>query len=358
MIASNNSADMPFSVFLIGPGFIGGELLDHLLEEGYVITALVRRHCAVAEFTKLGVKAIIGTLDEGRLIRGLVAASDIVFHTATSNHLPSVQSVLDGIRTRADQGLMTYYIHTSNASLLADEAAGRYMDNIIYDDERPSQIDTLRKDAPHRQIDLEIVRARQALAQFAKIAVLIPPVIYGISSREKRLSVQLPTLIRYSLKHGYAGQVGSGRSVWGYIHVKDLARGYMTLLHWMERSSTDDVLENPYFFCENGEELSWGDCAAEIGRLLTIEGRIESPEPRTVPPDNYDDLFGEFTVAIAGSNARNRASRLRKLGWRPLEKNTFMSLVEDEIPLILQETGEFHGYGSSRPHHCIEKDIG
>ncbi|OQD88766.1 hypothetical protein PENANT_c003G04486 [Penicillium antarcticum] len=336
---------MPFSVFLIGPGFIGGELLDHLLEEGYAVTALVRRHYAVAEFTRLGVKAVIGTLDEGRLIRGQVAASDIVFHAATSDHLLSVQSVLEGIRTRAEQELMTYYIHTSGASLLADDAAGRYLDNIVFDDERPSQIDTLRMDAPHRQIDLEIVRSRQALSKFAKIAVLMPPVIYGVSTREKRLSIQLPTLIRYSLKHGYAGQVGGGLSVWGYIHVKDLARGYMTLLHWMEHSSTDEVLENPYFFCENGEELSWGNCAAEIGRLLSIKGRIKDPEPQTVPSENYNDLFGKLTVAVAGSNARNRANRLRKLGWRPLEKNAFTSLAEDEIPLILEEPGELHDYG-------------
>jgi nucleoside-diphosphate-sugar epimerase len=334
---------MPFSVFLIGPGFIGGELLDHLLEEGYAVTALVRRRCAVAELTKLGVKAVIGTLDEGRLIRGQVAASDIVFHAATSDHLLSVQSVLDGIRTRAEQGLMTYYIHTSGASLLADKAAGQYVDNVVYDDERPSQLDTLRSDAPHRQIDLEIVVARQALAKFAKIVIMIPPVIYGASTREKRLSIQLPTLIRYTLKHGYAGQVGSGLPIWGYIHVKDLARGYMTLLHWMERASTNEVLGNPYFFCENGEELSWGDCAAEIGRLLTIQGRIKDPVPQTVPVENYNDLFGDFTIAVAGSNARNRANRLRKLGWRPLEKNTFMTLAEDEIPLILRETGKFHG---------------
>jgi hypothetical protein len=65
--------------------------------------------------------------------------------------------------------------------------------------------------------------------------------------------------------------------------------------------------------------------------------------PQTVPVENYNDLFGDFTIAVAGSNARNRANRLRKLGWRPLEKNTFMTLAEDEIPLILRETGKFHG---------------
>lgn len=114
------------------------------------------------------------------------------------------------------------------------------------------------------------------------MAVIIPPIIYGLNTREKRLSIQLPTIVRYSLKHGYAGQVGKGLSVWGQVHVKDLARGYMTLLHWMEITPVPQVAENPYVFCENGQELSWGECSAEIGRILQKAGRINEAEPKTI----------------------------------------------------------------------------
>ncbi|OGM49499.1 NAD dependent epimerase/dehydratase family protein [Aspergillus bombycis] len=175
---------------------------------------------------------------------------------------------------------------------------------------------------------------------------MIPPVIYGVSTREKRLSIQLPTMVRYSIKHGYPGVIGDGLAVWNQVHVKDLARGYLTLLHWLEHASCEHVAENPYFFCENGQELSWGQCAAEIGRVLHKAGKVADPTPKTIPPEHYNDLFGEYSGLVIGSNARNRANRLRKLGWEPQEKSTFASLTEDEIPMILQETGEFRGYAA------------
>lgn len=337
---------MSRSVFLLGPGFIGGEVIDLLLTTKYNVTTLVRRESAVAEFAKIGVKTVVGTLDDASVIKNQVAISDIVFHTATADHLPSVEAILDGVRQRTQMGLETIYIHNSGASLIADSSAGEYENETVFDDQNPSQIDSLPDTAPHRLIDLAIVRARRELATHAKMAIMIPPVIYGVTTRENRLSIQLPTLVRYSIKHGYAGQIGKGLSVWNHVHVKDLARGYMVLLHWMEGAPHEDVAKNPYFFCENGQELSWGKCAAEIGRILKGAGKIGQCAPKTIPEANYGDLFGDFSGVVAGSNAKNKATRLRQMGWAPLEKDTFASLAEDEIPIILEETGEFNGYAS------------
>ena len=331
------------SVFLIGPGFIGGEILNILLREGYDVTTLIRRESAAAAFNERGVKTIIATLDDKDAIRKQVAVTDIVFHTATADHLPSAQAVLDGIKQRASHGQQTIYIHTSGTSLLSDDSAGSFKGDKIFDDEKPEDIDALPDTAPHRQIDLAIVRERRELGTKAKIALMIPPLIYGVGY-EDRTSIQLPTLVRYSLKHGYAGQIGEGKSVWSQVHVKDLARGYVVLLHWMERTPADQVLANPYFFCENGHELSWHECAVEIGRTLQKAGRIASATPKTIPSSNYGDVFAEFSEAVAGSNSRSRANRLRKLGWVPLQKETLASLAEDEIPLIMKETGPFEGY--------------
>jgi nucleoside-diphosphate-sugar epimerase len=335
---------MPPSVFLLGPGFIGGEIIDLLLITNYNVTTLVRRESAVADYAKLGVKTVVGNLDNASVIKNQVLVSDIVIHTATADHLPSVQSIIDGIRERAAQGLKTIYIHNSGASLLSDTADGDFKSDTIFDDEQPAQIDALPDSASHRLIDLAIVRAREELSSDAKMAIMIPPVIYGVSTREKRLSIQLPTLIRYSIKHGYAGQIGKGLAVWNHVHVKDLARAYMVLLHWMEHTPVAEVAQNPYFFCENGQELSWGECAAEIGRILKNKGRVDESTPKTIPKDHWCDLFGSYSGIVLGSNARNRANRLRKLGWAPFEKETFASLAEDEIPIILEDTEEFNGY--------------
>jgi nucleoside-diphosphate-sugar epimerase len=333
------------SVFLIGPGFIGLQILEELLAEGYPVTALVRREEARVSLEKLGAKTILGSIDDSDVIRTATAAADIVFHTATADHLPSAVSVLDGIAERAKAGKSTIYIHTSGCSAITDGSNGDHVSGMVYEDDKPEQIDSLADDAPHRSIDLAILKSRRELGTNAKISIVLPPVIYGLG-KEKRLSIQIPTMARFALKHGYAGYVGGGKAVWGHIHVADLARGYMTILHYMESTSAAKVLENPYFFAENGEEISWERCAEEIGKALKQAGRIQDPTPRQIPSDLYNYLFGEWSVPVIGQNARNRANRLRALGWKPQEKSTFDSLVTDELPIILAEKGDFQGYAA------------
>lgn len=331
-------------VFLIGPGFIGGEILDILLEEKYEVTVLARRAEAAQQLESLGAKTVKGSLSDSEVITKQAAASDITIHTATADDLPSVEAVLKGIKQRTDSGKKAIYIHTSGASLLGDDAKGQFATEKIYEDDKPEAIDAISDEAPHREIDLAIVRSIKPLGPKAKMAIMIPPIIYGVNSREKRLSIQLPTMARFSAKHGYAGHIGKGLAKWSQIHVKDLARGYVTLLHAIENDKVD-LSSNPYFFCNNGEDLSWGECAAEIGRLLHQAGKVKNPETKTIPREDYKDLFGEYSSVVIGSNSLNRANRLRALGWEAKEKNTFESL-KDEIAIILQEKGEFSGYAA------------
>lgn len=59
-----------------------------------------------------GAKTVLGTLDDTNLIEQLAAQSDVVFHTATSDHLASAQAILRGIAKRASQGM-----HTSTSDI-------------------------------------------------------------------------------------------------------------------------------------------------------------------------------------------------------------------------------------------------
>ncbi|CAO2648706.1 Nn.00g096550.m01.CDS01 [Neocucurbitaria sp. VM-36] len=332
------------NVFLIGAGFIGGEILDLLVAQGYNVTALVRREAQAAELKTLGVATVLGTLEDGDLLEQQVSKSDIVIHSATADDLPSVEAVIKGLKKSVADGKTPIYIHTSGASELSDDSEGAYKSDKVFRDDHPEDVDSLPDDAPHREVDLAILKARKELGNKAKIAIVLPPIIYGVGSRGQRLSIQLPTLTRFAIKHGYAGQIGKGLSTWSQVHIADLARGYVTILQWLETHNPESIYENPYFFVENGEQLSWGECSAEIGRALHAAGRIESPEPREIPKELYGDLFGVYTRRVVGSNARNEANRLRALGWKPREKPTKASISEDEIPLILKETGPFKGY--------------
>ena len=334
------------NVFIVGPGLIGWTVLDLLVAEGYKVTGLVRRQEHADGLKQSGAEAVIGDLHDAKLIAENVSKNDIVLHTATADDLPSVQAVLQGVQQKADRGEPIIYIHTSGTSLLDDNAHGSFKSDKIYHDNVQSEIDSLSDSAPHRQIDLTILNARKALGNKAQIAIMIPPLIYGTS--HGRLTIQLPTLARWALKHGYPAHVGAGKSVWSNIHVADLARGFVTVLHHLESKPSD---ENPYFFCENsGEnEPSWGEMVAAIGAVLHAEGKINDPTPREMPVETYGDVFGpEFTGPVVGMNSRSRAVRLRELGWKPKEKGWKESLVEDELPILLKEDhSKYQGYAGA-----------
>lgn len=332
------------NVFLIGPGFIGQEVIGELLRDGYSVKTLVRKEAAATELQKKGITTVIGTLEDSTLIIRNAEKSDIVIHTATADHLPSVEAVLEGIRRRKSEGKETIYIHTSGCSEITDTSNGKFIGGAIYEDDKPEAIDALPDSAPHRSIDLVIIKARKELAPHAKISIVLPPLIYGVGKESGRISIQIPTMVRFAIKHGWAGHVGGGHSVWSQVHVSDLARGYLLILHWMESSTSSKVLENPYWFSENGEELSWSSIASTIGKGLHKAGKVQDPTTKEIPEDLYKDIMGEWSMAVVGQNSRSRANRLRALGWKTTEKLSFESLLEDEIPIILKDEGVFDGY--------------
>ncbi|GLA67592.1 hypothetical protein AtubIFM54640_011260 [Aspergillus tubingensis] len=149
-------------------------------------TTLVRRESARQAFHDLGVQTVLGTLADKDVLAAQTAASDIVIHTATADDLPSVEAVLAGIRQRSQAGHKTIYIHTSGASLIGDNAEGSYKTDFIYDDNEPASIDILPDSAAHRAIDLAIVHAGKTaeLSRNSKLAIMIPPVIVGVGSRD------------------------------------------------------------------------------------------------------------------------------------------------------------------------------
>ncbi|KAF2723456.1 NAD(P)-binding protein [Polychaeton citri CBS 116435] len=340
------------NVFIVGPGFIGWNIVDLLVSEGYKITGLVRRKAHADGIAASGATPLIGDLNDKALIQRHVEQADIVLHTATADHLPSVEAILAGVEARAAKELETVYIHTSGTSVLDDGAEGAFKSDKVYRDDVQADVDSVSDDAPHRQIDLAIVKAKKELMDKAKIAIMIPPLIYGYNPKHDRLTIQIPTLTRFAIKHGYAAHVGKGLAVESNIHVVDLARAYVVLLHAIEKAGfRDELLVNPYFFCETtgSAEPSWRDVATVIGEGLAKVGKLKDSTPKEIPKELYSDLFGpEFTPPVVGLNSRSRANRLRTLGWRPAEKDWKRSYLEDELPVILKEDDrDFKGYAGT-----------
>jgi hypothetical protein len=89
---------------------------------------------------------------------------------------------------------------------------------------------------------------------------------------------------------------------------------------------------------------SWGEAADVIGEELYALGKIANPTPREVPRELWCDLFGEYSIVVIGANARNKAERLRELGWQPKHTDVRGAFTKEELPLLLEEKTEFKGY--------------
>lgn len=67
-----------------------------------------------------------------------------------------------------------------------------------------------------------------------------------VNPKHARLSIQIPVLTRFAIKEGYSGHVGKGVSQMSTVHVLDLARAYVLVLHHLEETSASDPdLVNP-----------------------------------------------------------------------------------------------------------------
>lgn len=207
----------------------------------------------------------------------------------------------------------------------------------MYSDSAPNDIDALPDSAFHRKIDLAIVHASKELGEKAKLVIMIPTEIYGVNRFHRRQSIRIPTITRFALLKGFAGHVGKGEAIESQIHVMDLARAYVVLLHHLERAPHVEFLRNPYFFCENGKEFSWKEAAEQVGKALKTRGLVEDEAPREFSREDWEELFGEYTGVIMGSNCRCRAVRLRALGWEAREKRIWESFAEEGLPEILNE---------------------
>lgn len=80
----------------------------------------------------------------------------------------------------------------------------------------------------------------------------------------------------------------------------------------MEQSDPSSLLDNPYYFCESGDEASWKEVANAIGEGLHKAGKLDDPSPKTLPENLYGDVFADCKYPdvwpLTGSSAHSFAA--------------------------------------------------
>jgi nucleoside-diphosphate-sugar epimerase len=335
---------MSTSVYLSGAtGFIGSSILEALLEaKKYSITALVRSEEKAKALNKIGVKTVIGTLDDSDIIAEQAYLADLVITSANVDHLGEAKAVVEGLRRKLKEtGKKGLYLQTSGTSILNDNSNGQYEGKEIYSDLDTEKINAIPASNPHRHVDTYII---DNSADY-DLAIIAPPCIYGEGigpdGFSHQRSQQIPTIIRQALKHGAVKQIGKGKHIWSSVHIRDLADMYTIVASHLVAHDLKTLGREGYFFAETGE-FQWGEMCRFIAKHLYKIGAIKKDTPDEVNNDEeFQQAYGTTEAKVALSqNSRSRAEKGRALGWKPTHKaeDVFID-AEREATALAKELG-------------------
>jgi len=333
------------NIFVTGAtGYIGGSVVAQLLEHpdasSFQITALVRSLEKAAKLESIGVKAVVGSFTELDKLEMLSSEADVVFAMADADNLDAVKATLRGLKKRFEAaGHIPIYIHTSGTGVLIDDAMGMFAYDTVYNDCDADRIETLPPTQPHRNVDLEIVKADQE--GYVKSYIVLPSTIYGIATGklvdlgiQHPYSQQLPMHIKASMARGQAGMVGEGKNIWPHVHIDEVTDLYIVLYNSIVSEST--VVghgREGYYFGENGEYAHY-EAAKAVSEALVAKGLGKSLEPT---PFTDSELNQKPILTLLGTNSRCRGDRSRSIGWKPTKTTKDMlASIEPELDALLK----------------------
>ncbi|KAG5644376.1 hypothetical protein DXG03_008604 [Asterophora parasitica] len=276
------------NIFLTGAtGYIGGSILVRFLDRqdfpSLNITALVRSPEKAQKLQGLGINAVTGSFEDLALVEKLASEADIVINAGLQ-------------RRHQGTGVVPKLIHTSGTAVLAEDAAGLYAYETIYDDSDPYQIEALPPTQVHRLIDLAVIAADKDEG-YVKTYIILPSLIYGIATGklvdlevQNPYSILVPLLVAASLERGQGGVVGEGKNIWPNVHIDEIADLYLILYDSIHANKDIGHGREGIYFGESDEHTFY-DLSKEISKALVEIGRGESEEPTTFTKEEIVKYF-------------------------------------------------------------------
>ncbi|TGO20542.1 hypothetical protein BPAE_0287g00110 [Botrytis paeoniae] len=339
-------------IFITGStGYIGGDAFYTLYNAhpDWEFTALVRNSDrgapVAAAFPK--VHLVYGSLEDTSILEEEAAKADVVLHTAdSSDNKMAAEAIATGLAKGHTPSNPGYWLHLSGTGILCwkdmeTQTFGEAPSQPPYDDlTGVSQLTNLPDSALHRDVDKVVLSAS---SPSLKTAIVCPPAIYGNGRGPgNQRSIQVPNLVRVTLKKGHAAQLGKGLTEWDNVHVHDLSTLFLLLAERAvsNSQSSDDVEiwnEKGYFLAENGHHV-WAEVSQQVSEDAFAKGLIKTKEVTVMNLDEAKEFVG-FEAFTWGLNSRGIAKRARKyLGWNPTGRS-----LKEEIPYIVDQEARREG---------------
>ncbi|MBB6056213.1 NAD-dependent epimerase/dehydratase family protein [Tolumonas osonensis] len=321
-----------------GTGYIGGSFLHLMWERNYLenfdIRVLVRNIRTAEKLSQLGFTAVIGSLDDAKLLAYEAESADIIFNTANCDHVESAIALLHGAMNRySTTSVKPIFIHTSGAGVLTAHSLGcgvapdQDLKQDLWDEADVEKHVNISSHAPHRFVDIEIFKAAEK--DFVKTYLVVPPTVFGVGLgpfASSRMSIQIPRLVYSALMRRQTMKVGAGNNIWPNVHVADLAELYLVILDAALQDKAPSGLQG--LFYPVSEHFCWGDVSMKIAELLYQKKLLPSA---IVTSGLQPGWFWGSNVIVRSTNSMN-------LGWQVKNGGTNEMLrdIEHDISLVLE----------------------
>ncbi|KAI0077637.1 NAD-P-binding protein [Panus rudis PR-1116 ss-1] len=330
-------------------GYIGGTVLARLLEHPdartFEITALIRSSEKAQKFESFGIKTVVASFEDEAKVEELASKAHVVINAVSADDLKGAQAILRGLKKRHETtGDVPILIHTSGTGTFADDAKGLYNSDTIWDDANPDQIETLPDNAPHRNVDLPIVKADQE--GYVRSYIILPGVVYGVANTpfvaaglQHAVTFAGPLLTKIAIARGRVGVVGKGLGLWPFVHIDDTADLYIVLLDAILRNPDKvDHGRNGYYIAGNGE-FAIGEVSKAIGQVLVELGTLKDAEPTTFTREELVKYFGSEEMGnFFGSNTRSHSTHSYAIGWKPKHSvQELFDTLRSEVQITLKQ---------------------
>ena len=189
-------------------GFIGGAVLQALLQHGHQVRAVVRGEKSAEAASGLGAETAVGDIADGGWLSGQLAGADGAIHLALLE--PAGDDVVLDAVFSAFQGSAKPFVYTSGLWVFGNNA-------------------DITEDSPLQPTDISVwrlPRAKRVLGSGLRASVIAPAPVYG---HGRGLAAWL---FSYGprTEDGALRLVGSGTQHWASVHVEDLAELYVAAL--------------------------------------------------------------------------------------------------------------------------------
>jgi nucleoside-diphosphate-sugar epimerase len=118
------------------------------------------------------------------------------------------------------------------------------------------------------------------------------PLIYGIGSGAfKKVSTQIPYLMKIALDEGQPVVIGDGAGIWDYVHIADLVVLFEILLDKAISGESIPSGKQGIYFSGTGR-YSWRELAEFVGKAGVEIGALKSAEPKEVTLEFVSEKIG------------------------------------------------------------------